>query len=121
MICPICGQEKKKKRRSVTQNAALHLYFKHISDELNELGMEFKYEGIKGMVMETPYTEHIVKELVWKPIQLTLFGFESTTKLTTKEIDRIIMIFSRYFGEQGIEIPFPSIETFKRAMDENNR
>ncbi len=117
-VCTLCNQPiKDKKKRSISQNAALHLYFKYISDELNDLGMAFGYDGIKGMRIETPYTETIVKHLVWKPIQIALFGYESTTQLTTQDIDKIIMIFSNYFAEQGIEISFPSIETYQREYN----
>ena len=115
--CTLCGQEIKKKKRTVSQNAALHLYFQYISDELNELGLTFSYDSIRGLTLETPYTATIVKELVWKPIQSHLFGTDSTTKLDTKQIDQIIMIFSNYFGQKGIEISFPSIETYQREYN----
>jgi len=99
------------KTRTVTQNGALHLYFAFVSEELNNLGIEFEYTGIKGLSMGCPYTESIVKEMIWKPIQKTLFNTDSTTKLDTNQMNRIIDILTKFFAEQGINLQFPSIET----------
>ncbi len=74
------------------------------------MGAEFSYTGIKGMELSTRYTPSIVKEFFWKPLQLTLFDFESTTKLTTQQMNDIIDIISKFFAEKGINLPFPSID-----------
>ena len=97
--------------RSDRQNRALHLFFTFITNELNELGKEFIYDGIKGMKLSCRYTDFIVKELLWKPIQITMYGFESTTELDTKAMNEIIDVILKYFAEQGIELEFPSIES----------
>lgn len=98
------------KKRTITQNNALHLYFKMISDELNELGLEFCYTGLKGLDLSVPYTPFIFKDLFWKPVQKTLFNINSTTELTTVQIDTMINIFNKFFSERGIVLDFPSIE-----------
>jgi hypothetical protein len=99
-----------KKTRTVSQNSALHLYFDFVSQELNELGIEFEYKGVKGLDMSCTYTSHIVKEMIWKPMQETLFNTSSTTKLTTDQMNRIIDILTKFFAERGINLSFPSIE-----------
>ena len=99
------------KTRSQAQNRALHLYFKLISDQLNELGMEFQYQGIKGTHMSLMYTENLVKEFIWRPIQIDLFDVKSTTKIDTTQINKIVLVLSKFFAERGIEIVFPSIDT----------
>ena len=104
--------------RNAKQNRALHLYFRFISNSLNELGMEFKYHGLKINHVTTRYTENIVKEFIWRPIQIALFDIESTTKINTKQINQIIDVITKYFGERGINIQFPSIETL---IDNDNR
>lgn len=106
-----------KKKRTNKQNAALHLYFKYISDALTELGQEFTYEGVKGMDISMPYNPEIVKEFFWRPIQRTLFDKESTTELNTKEIDKIIDIVNKFFAEKGIDIVFPSYESLLDQLD----
>ena len=50
-------------KRSLQQNKrALHLLFQNIAFELNRIGMEFTYNGIKGLEIQTTYTPEIVKE-----------------------------------------------------------
>ena len=100
-----------KNKRTISQNSSLHLYFDFIAEWLNELGVEFTYNGIKGVELSTMYTPHIVKEMIWKPIQLTLFKTDSTTKLTTDNMNKIIDILTKFFAEKGINLQFPSIES----------
>ncbi len=96
--------------RTLRQNRALHKFFMMISEQLNELGMEFSYTGIKGADMSLRYTPDIVKEFFWKPIQMTLFEFKSTTKLKTDEMNQIIDVIVKFFGDQGVVIEFPCLE-----------
>lgn len=97
--------------RTTRQNSALHLYFTFIAQELNDLGISFMYKGISGREFETPYTPELVKEMIWKPIQETLFATKTTTKLTTKQIDTIIDVLNKFFAERGVELLFPSYES----------
>lgn len=96
------------KKRSSLQNAALHKLFEHISNELKELGITYRWKGLRGKEFETPYTGVIVKEFIWRPIQKTMFDKTSTTKLTTGEINEIFSVLSKFFAEKGICIEFPS-------------
>lgn len=106
------------KKRTITQNKSLHLYFKMISDELNELGIEFCYQGLKGIDLSVPYTPIIFKELFWKPVQKTLFDINSTTDLTTSQIDIMINVFNKFFAEKGVLLEFPSIEMLMSSYGE---
>ena len=100
-----------KPTRSSKQNRALHKYFEIISEELNELGIEHQYQGITGKTLSTMYTPDLVKNFVWRPIQTALFDIESTTKIGTQEIDKIIDVITKFFSDRGVYLPFPSIET----------
>ncbi len=100
----------RKVNRTTKQNSALHKYFEFIATELNELGMEFQYQGIKGMNISLRYTPELVKDFIWRPIQIALFEIQSTKDLDTKQMNDIIDILIKYFGERGIEIAFPCIE-----------
>ena len=108
----------KKNTRTTLQNSALHLLFTIISNQLNEMGVEFKYFGLKGQVLHTRHTPNIVKEHVWKPIQKALFDIESTTKINTEQINEIVDVLAKFFGERGIGIEFPNREHLKRLLDE---
>ena len=96
--------------RTTQQNSSLHLYFTFIANELNELGMEFQYFGVTGKALSMKYTPHIVKDYFWKPIQLTLFNVETTTKLDTNQMNNIIDIVTKFFADKGVVIPFPSLD-----------
>ncbi len=100
----------RKVNRTTKQNSALHKYFEFIATELNELGMEFQYQGIKGMNISLRYTPELVKDFIWRPIQIALYEIQSTKDLDTKQMNDIIDILIKYFGERGIEIAFPCIE-----------
>ena len=99
-----------KPKRSNQQNRALHKFFNMISEALNEIGEEFIYKGLKGSDMSLNYSPKIVKDFFWRPIQVTLFGFESTTKLKTEEMNQIIDIIIKFFGDKGVLIEFPHID-----------
>jgi len=107
----LCELSKINKTRSNSQNSALHLYFTHLSRELNKLGITHEYKGISGQEMETPFNELLVKEFIWRPLQVHLFKKESTTKLTTQEMNEIITVLNKFFADRGVYISFPSIET----------
>ena len=96
--------------RTNRQNSALHLYFKFIAEELNELGLEFQYQGLKGSTFSLRYTPDLVKNFIWKPIQKALFDIDSTKDLTTNQINEVIDVITKFFGDRGIVVEFPSIE-----------
>ena len=107
----------KKNTRTSKQNSALHLLFTIISSQLNEMGIEFQYIGLKGQVLSLRHTPNLVKEHVWKNIQFALFGIKSTTKINTEQINEIVDVLAKYFSERGIVIEFPSKETLEKLIN----
>jgi len=105
-----------KQTRSNDQNSSLHLFFTMISEQLNELGMEYRFFGVTGVVISLRYTDELVKKFFWKEIQKALFDFESTTKLNTEQLNQIIDVIVKFFGDRGVVIEFPS----KESLDNNN-
>jgi predicted RecB family nuclease len=99
--------KEKKLTRSGKQNSALHLFFTMVADQLNDSGAEFQDAGLSTGQISTIYTCNIVKELIWRPLQTALFDVKSTTELTTCQIDRILDIIIKFFGERGLELDFP--------------
>lgn len=97
-----------KQTRSNLQNRALHLYFTFCADALNDAGIDFLYRGVNGMNFEIAWNADIFKNFVWRPIQITLFEFESTTKLKTAEINQILDVLSRHFASLGLTVNFPN-------------
>jgi len=107
----------KKNTRTTRQNSALHLLFTIISQQLNELGIEFQYFGLKGKVLSVMHTPHLVKEHVWRPIQIALFDISSTTKINTEQINKIVDILGKYFAEKGVVIQFPSKDQIEKLIN----
>jgi hypothetical protein len=60
------------------------------------------------MDIEIPWNGELFKTMIWKPIQITLFEFESTTKLKTSEINQILDVLTRHFASIGLQINFPN-------------
>lgn len=98
-------------KRSSQQNRSLHLLFQNMAFELNRLGHDFTFKGLKGMELSCIYTPEIVKDYIWRPLQVAMIGKESTTKLTTSDINAIFEVLSRWFAEKEVVIEFPNIET----------
>jgi len=103
----IIGEEK---RRTLTQNAALHLWFTKLAEALNDAGWDIR-KTIRGGI-EIPWTPAAVKEYLWRPVQKQFLKKKSTTELNRQEdIDKIYDIINRTISERtGVSVPFPSIE-----------
>lgn len=105
MLCDKCKEPINK--RTSLQNRSLHLYFRLLAEELNEAG----YEMQKVLKVDIPWTEKTVKEVLWRPLQEAYQLEKSTTKLSTKDIDKIYDTLNRVIGERtGIHVPFPCID-----------
>ena len=100
--------------RTSKQNSALHLFYTMIANELNEAGATYSYRGVTGQEFETQYTTTIVKEFIWKPVQIQMYDIKSTTKLDTKKMNDIIDVIIKAFGSKGISLKFPRIETLMK-------
>ena len=95
--------------RTSTQNKALHLYFELLADELNSAGLDMK-KTLKQTV-DIPWSKETVKDYLWRPIQNAQLEKESTTELTTDEINKVYEVLNRHLGEKlQIHVPFPSSE-----------
>jgi len=111
------------KPRTLRQNRAMHLMFTQLADELNDAGLDMR-KTLKPAI-DIPWNGDRVKEFLWRPIMKAQLAKESTTELTTKDIDRIFETIVRHLGEKfGLIIEFPSIETLinnQRSEDDNQK
>lgn len=107
--------DKEEKQRTARQNKALHLYFQHLADELNDAGLDMK-KTLKPSV-EIPWTATTIKDFLWRPVMKAQLGKTSTTQMTTKDIDRVYDTLNRHLSEKfGLTISFPSIESVMIAQ-----
>ena len=101
--------EPKNKQRTLQQNRALHKYFELLSDALNLSGLDMRRTLKPGV--DIPWSQSTVKDFLWRPIQQAQLGKESTTELTTKDIDLVYDTLNRYLSDKhGLSVVFPSIE-----------
>lgn len=95
--------------RTTDQNSALHMYLTHLAKELNEGGFTCKY--ILGeKTVELDWNMELIKNMVWRPIQLALTKKRSTTKLDkVSDINTVYEHLNRFFSEKPffLHVPFP--------------
>jgi hypothetical protein len=97
------------KQRTLTQNAALHLYFTRLAEALDAGGYDVTHT-LKHSV-DIPWNPVLVKELLWKVIQLPMTEKHSTAELDRVEVGHIYEVLNRHLGQKlGIHVPFPSEE-----------
>jgi hypothetical protein len=97
------------KPRTTSQNKALHLLYELIAQELNDHGLDMRV--VLKPEVDIPWSKETVKNFIWRPIQKAQLGKESTTELTTKEVQEVTETINRHFGEKfGLHVPFPSVE-----------
>lgn len=98
------------KPRTQRQSNALHLYFEMLAEALSGAGLDMR-KTLKPTI-EIPWNKETVKEYLFKPIMKAQLNKESTTEMTTKEVDQVIETLNRHLGEKfGLHIPFPSIDS----------
>ena len=98
-----------RKPRTLSQNAALHLYYRMLAEALNDAGLDAR-KTLKPEI-EIPWTPEMIKDLLWRPIQEAMTGKHSTTELNTVDPSEIYQVLDRHLGEKfGLHVPFPSHE-----------
>jgi len=98
--------------RTIPQNSAIHKYCELLADALNDAGYEMK-AVLEVMEVDIPWNRDRVKEVLWRKIQIPMTEKESTTKLTTTEVNDIYEVLDRHISSHfGVHVPFPSEEGF---------
>jgi len=96
-------------KRTLRQNASLHLFYELLATELNSSGLDMK--KVLKPTIDIPWTQENVKNHLWRPIQEAMLNKESTTELTTKEVSQVYEVLNRHLGEKlKVHVPFPSDE-----------
>ena len=109
-------KEKTYPQRTKQQNKALHVLFGLLANTLNDNGLDMR-KTLKPEI-DIPWSASSAKEYLWRPIQKAQLNKQSTTELTTKEIDEVFDTINKHIGEKfGLHIPFPSIESLIERED----
>ncbi len=95
------------KTRTQRQNRALHVFCRHVAEELNEKDLDCSMV-LKDGVTAIKWTDHLVKEHIWRVVQETQTDKKSTRDLDRAEVSLIYDIINRHLGEKfGVHVPFP--------------
>ena len=98
-----------KHTRSTLQNDSLHLYCQLIANALNSAGYSQKeYSIIDGDLIDVPFDMLSIKNGLWRKLQITMFQIESTTKITSREINQLIDVITDWLAQKGIRVDFPN-------------
>lgn len=94
------------KQRTLTQNAALHKFCELLGSALNDAGL-YQMKVLKQCA-ELPWSQHTVKENIWKPVQKAVLRKDSTTEAERKEYGMIYDIVNRHMiNKFGVHVPWP--------------
>lgn len=92
--------------RTGQQRKAIEVFCKNVAQVLNDGGLSVQVM-LKSDV-EVPWSQALVKEIMWKGIQKAMFNKKSTTELDTSEVTQIYEVFNRHMSEHGVFVEFPS-------------
>ena len=96
-------------QRTTLQNKSVHKYFDLLAQALNDAGYDRQviYEMTDGKI-DTSWSSDGVKQVLWKPVMKALTGKESTTEMTTAEVNRVYEELDYRIGQlTGVTVPFP--------------
>lgn len=97
-------------KRTLSQNSAMHLWFTQVAEAMRQEGLDMNMALVPKIgIMPTMVN---VKEMLWRPVQIAMFGKVSTTDLLKqKEIDDIYDVLNKHLSQMGIIVPpFPATE-----------
>ena len=93
--------------RTQRQNRALHVYLRELASTLNEKGLDCSMV-LKDGVTAIKWSDHLVKEHIWRVVQEAQTEKKSTRDLDRSEVSLIYDIINRHLGEKfGVHVPFP--------------
>lgn len=107
-------------RRTNQQNRALHLWFKLLAHDMEAQGLDMKLV-LRPEIPITP-TPELVKNHIWRPVQIAKFDKYSTADITTDELQKTYKDVDTFFlTKHKLNLPFPSkenLELLKKLTEE---
>jgi hypothetical protein len=87
----------------------MYKYFRELAEALNAAGLDMVAVLKPGVSI--PWTEEMVKMFMWATIQKAMQLGESTTDLSTTDIQAVYQVLDRHTAEKfGVHIEWPSDE-----------
>jgi len=95
--------------RTYRQNNALHLLFREMAKALNDAGFEICHPFKPDL--EIPWSEHSVKELLYRPIITSYFKIDRSSLLDTEQLSESMTILVDAVNRNtGVYVHIPSQE-----------
>jgi len=93
--------------RTRQQEKSLHLWCELLAETFNAAGLDMRQ--VLRHDIQIPWSKTSVKEHIWRPVQETITGHESTTDPETDEYVLIYETLNRHLSEKfGITVSWPS-------------
>lgn len=91
---------------------SMHVYFGLLAQELNDAGFDFKrFLEVSEYQAKVDFDKEIVKNWLWRPVQIAMTGKISTTEITAYEAIKIYEILGKRVAElTGASVPWPRKE-----------
>lgn len=103
---------KQDKKRTLTQNNALHKYCERVAEALNDSGQDMRHFFKEDA--EIPWNLELVKSHIWKPIQKLVIDKDSTTEATTTDYNKVYEVLHRHLAQKhGITVLWPTHEDLR--------
>lgn len=97
--------------RTLSQNAAIHLWLEMVADALDREGHTVQDIVQKITRAEIRPNKDVLKEVMWRPYQLAATKKESSTELNKSEVSLIYDGLNKWLSENfELSVPFPSDE-----------
>jgi len=94
------------KQRTPQQNKALHVYCRLVSEAFNTAGLDMR--KVLKEDIEIPWNMELVKEFIWRPVQLAVIGEESTAEAHRGDYNAVFEVLSRHLADKfGISVGWP--------------
>ena len=96
------------RERTPKQQNAIEVFCREVAERFNGAGYSVKLVLEEVSKKDIPWTQAGVKEIIWRNVQRNMVKKESTTRLTTKEVNEIYEVINEsVLSELGIYVPFP--------------
>ena len=95
--------------RTYRQNRTIHLLFRQMATALNDAGFEISHPFKPDL--DIPWSEHSVKELLYRPIITSYFKVDRSSLLDTAQLSESMDILVDAVNRNtGVHVPIPSQE-----------
>jgi hypothetical protein len=93
------------KPRTGKQNKSIHVFRRLLAKELNAKGYTVQNFFKEGF--EMPFSEQIVRDHIWVPVQEGVAGKDSSKDLTTIQVQEVYEHINKALSDKGVHVPWP--------------